>query len=94
MSGFNFEKDLAHQTDAVQSIMAVFSKVAKVENHPQPAMSMLSNPSAPFNSDVEFGMTVVEIQKTNQITKPSSIPTVNKKSRVLDISMETGTGKT
>lgn len=94
MSGFNFEKDLAHQTEAVQSIMEMFGKVANVENHPQPAMAMLSNPVASFNSDVKFGMAVVELQKTNKITKSNSVPTVNKKSRVLDISMETGTGKT
>lgn len=94
MSGFNFEKDLTHQTDAVQSIMAVFGKVSKVENHPQPAMAMLSNPIASFNSDVEFGMTVIDVQKMNQIQKPNSISIVDKKSRVLDISMETGTGKT
>lgn len=94
MSGFNFEKDLAHQTDAVQSIMAVFRKVTNVVNHPQPAMAMLSNPVTSFNSDVEFGEAVSDVQKINQIVKPRSIPVINKKSRVLDISMETGTGKT
>lgn len=92
MSGFNFEKDLAHQTDAVQSIMAVFSKVSEIEEHSQPAMAMVSNPTASFDSDINFSLAVQDIQKANQISKPVSI--VDKKNRVLDISMETGTGKT
>lgn len=94
MSGFNFEKDLAHQTDAMQSIMAVFSNVSRIEESLQPAMAMLSNPVVKFNSDIEFGMTVVDVQKMNQIHKSDCISIVNKKSRILDISMETGTGKT
>lgn len=94
MSGFNFEKDLAHQTSAVQSIMAVFKKDAKVEKHSQPAIALLSNPVVSFGSDIEFADRILDIQKMNQILKPGAIKTVNKQSRVLDISMETGTGKT
>ncbi len=92
MSGFNFEKDLPHQTDAVQSILNVFKRVAKVEEHSQLAMAMVSNPCVSFNSDVSFGEAVLNIQQVNQINKPVQI--LNKKSRLLDISMETGTGKT
>jgi len=92
MSGFNFEKNLPHQTAAVQSIMAVFDKADRVEVHNQPAMDRLSNPLISFSTDTKFALTVLEVQKSNQIQKPVDI--LNKKSRVLDISMETGTGKT
>lgn len=93
MSGFNFEKDLAHQTDAVKSIMAIFKKVEPT-SHQQPAMAMLSNPIVSFDSDIDFADRVLDIQKMNRIQKPNTIKVINKESRVLDISMETGTGKT
>lgn len=94
MSGFNFEKDLPHQTAAIESIMRLFNKVSKVEQHPQPAMALSSNPIATFERDSDFSWQVIEIQRDNHIRKPRSISTINKASRVLDISMETGTGKT
>ena len=93
MAGFNFEKDLAHQTDAVKSIMAIFKKVEPSSNQ-QPAMAMLSNPIVSFDSDIDFVDRVLDIQKMNRILKPNTIKVINKESRVLDISMETGTGKT
>lgn len=92
MSGFNYESNLAHQIDAVQSIMAVFSKVSKVEISSQVALSRVSNPILSFKSDIDFALTIQDIQKINQLNKSVSI--VNKKSRILDVSMETGTGKT
>lgn len=93
MSGFNFEKDLAHQTAAVKSIMAVFKKV-EPDSYQKPVTARLSNPIVPFNSDVDFADRVLDIQKMNQIRKTNSISLLKKDSRVLDISMETGTGKT
>ncbi len=93
MSGFNFEKDLAHQTAAVKSIMAVFKKV-EPDSYQKPVTARLSNPIVPFRSDIDFADRVLDIQKMNQIQKPNSISLLKKDSRVLDISMETGTGKT
>lgn len=91
MSGFNYKADLDHQKEAVQSILNVISQ-ASVESHPEASMAMVSNPYLKFDNDLTFARAIKETQEFNGLRKDS--PILNKTSRVLDISMETGTGKT
>ncbi len=81
MAGFNYEKNLPHQENAVQAVLNVFDG-ANVE----PTASG-ENPRV-IISDNCLTENLRHIQKINQIEVPFD------KSNVLDIMMETGTGKT
>ncbi|MDC5333706.1 type III restriction-modification system endonuclease [Acinetobacter baumannii] len=88
---FHFEGNLQHQQDAVSSVLAVLENVKFT--CPNQQMALVSNPLAPKNKQLElsdYGKAIEAVQKHNgivgQIVKPES--------NVLDISMETGTGKT
>ena len=88
MKGFNFEKNLAHQMQAVNSTIAVFEglELLKAEglykNHINPTIDKF----LPFAKYVD---NIKKIQHDNQIDE-----TPKKDSNIIDIMMETGTGKT
>jgi type III restriction enzyme len=95
---FNFEKNLAHQESAVKSTLAVFDglqlhPIAKNKNYINPIYNdivkqgnVFENKMLPFS---RFYDNVLARQKDNFIDRR---PT--QKSNIIDIMMETGTGKT
>ena len=89
MAGFNFERDLPHQTQAVASVLQVFNEVS-ASPLTDKAQSNISNPIIKFDDAAGFYKNIKQLQETNAINTEYS----NRNSRVLDISMETGTGKT
>jgi type III restriction enzyme len=99
MKGFNFEKNLSHQENAVKSTLAVFDglqrhPVAEInKNFINPVYNdivkqgnVFENKMLPFS---RFFDNVLAKQKDNFIDRR---PT--QKSNIIDIMMETGTGKT
>ncbi|MBS9780723.1 MAG: type III restriction-modification system endonuclease [Moraxellaceae bacterium] len=80
MAGFNYEKNLPHQEHAVQAVLSVFDG-ATVEQQ-------ASGENPLINTDNCLTENIGRIQKINQIEVPFD------NSNVLDIMMETGTGKT
>lgn len=99
MKGFNFEKNLSHQENAVESTLAVFENlqlhtVAEVDkNYINPVYNkvekqgnVLDNQMLPFG---QYFDNILNRQKRNSVEeKPIA------KSNIIDIMMETGTGKT
>ena len=89
MAGFKFERDLSHQVTAVNSILRVFDGVHSIKNNTL-NMANISNPKLEFKSGHGYIQNRKRIQEKNNIN-----PDYYKKdSKILDISMETGTGKT
>lgn len=88
MGGFNFERDLPHQREAVESVVNLFDDVGAKELLNK-AQANISNPSIKFSGN-KFHTNLTKVQECNGIDKKY----YKKGSNVLDISMETGTGKT
>lgn len=82
MAGFTYEKNLAHQERAIKSVLAVFNGVHLTQN------SCDENPLLEFLGNLKTN-NLHKIQKANEIT---DIPLSD--SNIIDIAMETGTGKT
>ena len=91
MAGFNFERDLAHQNNAIDAILNVLNGF-ELKNDSAPAIERVSNPCLIFE-EFNYALRIFETQQLQKINKGQT-PIINKSSRVLDISMETGTGKT
>lgn len=89
MAGFNFEKSLEHQSQAVKSAVGVFNNVKIIK--PQGIKKEFSNPVFDFDKDVNsmYSQNIGSIQEQNSIKR-----SVKGKSNIVDIMMETGTGKT
>ncbi len=99
MKGFNFEKNLAHQKSAVESTLSVFDDlqvqamsginrnlVNPVYNHIVKQGNVFENQMLPYS---KYHKNIIKKQAENHIEeKPNS------KSNIIDIMMETGTGKT
>jgi type III restriction enzyme len=99
MAGFNFEKNLSHQANAVESTLAVFENLQL--HHVLDVDKSFINPS--FNKIEKIGNTFKnQIIPFSQYLKnikakqfENSIEQApNAKSNIIDIMMETGTGKT
>ncbi len=89
MAGFKFEKDLLHQAKAVESILKVYDgAVATMPS--EKAMANVANPRIAFDPTYRYCDNIVELHKRNGI---GDVPP-KCQSRVIDIMMETGTGKT
>ncbi len=88
MAGFNFERNLPHQREAVKSVVKLFDGIGAKELQNK-AQANISNPSIKFSGN-KFYTNINKIHQYNGIDTKY----YNKKSNVLDISMETGTGKT
>ncbi len=82
MAGFTYEKDLPHQERAIQSVLAVFDLVWLKQSGRD------ENPLLKFVGSVKKD-NVQKIQKANQIDDVAFSD-----SNIIDIAMETGTGKT
>lgn len=88
---FHFEGNLPHQQRAVDSILAVLETVTFTK--PNQQMALVSNPLAPKDKQLAlsaYAKSIEAVQKHNEILGNIAKP----ESNVLDISMETGTGKT
>ena len=87
MTVFNFEKNLEHQTKAVKSVVSVFDGVEIIK--PTGIKKDYVNPI--FNKDTNFRyvQNIGNIQEQNNIER-----SVKGKSNIIDVMMETGTGKT
>ena len=87
MKGFNFEKNLSHQSQAVESTLAVFEGVELVP--PAKIDRLHINPVFDYTSGNQYAKNMVSIQQQNNIEVA-----VERNSNIIDIMMETGTGKT
>ncbi|MEJ5360907.1 MAG: type III restriction-modification system endonuclease [Spirochaetota bacterium] len=86
MKGFHFEKDLPHQKQAVESTIAVFENLQIKQ--PSDVDKNYINPSIIWENDIQYKNNIENIQYNNAIKENF------KKSNIVDIMMETGTGKT
>lgn len=82
MAGFTYEKNLPHQERAIESVLSVFDRVHLKHG------SRDENPEIVFAGNLKMD-NLQKIQKANSV---EDIPLSG--SNVLDIAMETGTGKT
>ncbi|MDD3772382.1 MAG: type III restriction-modification system endonuclease [Weeksellaceae bacterium] len=87
MKGFNFEKNLNHQSHAVDSTIAVFENISLVQ--PTEADKNYINPAFNFLSDWAYPQNLRAVQESNGIDEK-----IKRNSNIIDIMMETGTGKT
>jgi type III restriction enzyme len=87
MKGFNFEKNLNHQSHAVESSIAVFEHISFVQ--PTEADKNFINPAFDFLSDWIYPQNLRAVQDSNGIDEK-----IKRNSNIIDIMMETGTGKT
>lgn len=87
MKGFNFEKNLDHQAQAVESTMRVFEHVNKVL--PDGTDKQCINPLLDYK-DFQYWRNVKELEKNNALAGVEH----DKRTNIIDIIMETGTGKT
>lgn len=88
MKGFNFEKNLQHQSQAVKSTVSVFDNL-EIEN-PKGVDKQFLNPVLKiYDVNNTYPKNIIELQKVNNIEGK-----VNLNSNIIDIMMETGTGKT
>jgi len=88
MKGFNFEKNLQHQTQAVKSTVKVFDnlEVEKAKGVDKQFLNPILNI---YDVNNTYPKNIIELQKVNNIEGK-----VNLNSNIIDIMMETGTGKT
>ncbi len=87
MAGFNFEKNLNHQSQAVESTIAVFENINFVS--PIEINKNYINPAFDFdNNKPNYSENIRRIQYRNNIEDKF------KDSNIIDLMMETGTGKT
>lgn len=87
MKGFNFEKNLDHQAQAVESTMRVFEHVNKVLADGTDKQCI--NPLLDYK-DFQYWRNVKELAKNNSLAGVEH----DKRTNIVDIMMETGTGKT
>ncbi len=87
MAKFNFEKNLEHQSQAVKSTVGVFNGVGIVK--PQGVNREFVNPVFDTNTDFKYVHNIGDLQEQNSIERK-----VKGRSNIIDILMETGTGKT
>ncbi|MBX7153411.1 MAG: type III restriction-modification system endonuclease [Bacteriodetes bacterium] len=87
MKGFNFEKNLNHQSHAVDSSIAVFENISLVQ--PTEADKNYINPAFDFTNERTYPENIRAIQEDNGVNEK-----IKRNSNIIDIMMETGTGKT
>ncbi|MFV8452200.1 type III restriction-modification system endonuclease [Vibrio campbellii] len=88
--GFTFEKNLPHQQTGVDAVMTVFLG-AEPKQSSDTTMRILANPELDL-VNAQYYSNIKMVQEYNRI---EHIPEYyNAKSNIIDISMETGTGKT
>ncbi|MCZ2393026.1 MAG: type III restriction-modification system endonuclease [Chitinophagales bacterium] len=87
MKGFNFEKNLNHQSHAVDSTIAVFENISLVQ--PTEADKNYINPAFDFTTERTYPQNIRAVQEDNGVNEE-----IKRNSNIIDIMMETGTGKT
>lgn len=87
MKGFNFEKNLSHQSHAVDSTIAVFENISLLQ--PTEVDKNYINSAFDFSTDRAYPQNIRTVQESNGIDKK-----IKRNSNIIDIMMETGTGKT
>ena len=87
MAGFNFEKNLEHQSQAVNSTIGVLDSLEITK--PQGTEKEFTNPVLNKDASFKYVGNIGSLQEQNSIER-----NVKGKSNILDIMMETGTGKT
>lgn len=87
MKGFNFEKNLNHQSHAVDSTIAVFENISLIQ--PTETDKNFINPAFDFSTDRAYPQNIKTVQESNGIDEK-----IKRNSNIIDIMMETGTGKT
>lgn len=84
MAGFHYEKELPHQEAAVNAVLGVFEHVSTQ------SCGSHANPEIRFWPE-QYAENIAKVQRNNGISIPANSDGLD---TVLDISMETGTGKT
>lgn len=92
MKGFNFEKNLSHQTQAVNSTVEVFKNLDCVA--PNPLEQNYANPRLDKDAGLTFIENIIKVQGKNRIAEFADHSLRDGQSNIIDIMMETGTGKT
>jgi len=87
MTGFNFEKNLGHQSQAVKSTVGVFNDVEITK--PQGIEKEFTNPVLNKDANFKYVQNIGGLQEQNSIERNAK-----GQSNIIDIMMETGTGKT
>lgn len=87
MPKFNFEKNLEHQSQAVKSTVGVFDSVEITKS--QGIEKEFTNPVFDIRANRKYSQNIKGIQEENSIER-----SVKGQSNIIDIMMETGTGKT
>ena len=87
MKRFNFEKNLNHQTQAVNSTVSVFENLDIKDA--VGVDKQFINPKFDFETGFQYIKNIIKIQGKNSIYERP-----NGRSNIIDIMMETGTGKT
>ncbi len=91
MAGFKFERHLPHQEGAVNAVLSTLNDVAALSSD-SPFERSLRNPELDLNENVWVD-NIMAVQARNGIDSSNMVFRDNRR-RILDISMETGTGKT
>ena len=89
MSGFTFEKNLPHQEAAISSVMSMFVGSEPVVSS-DTTMRLLANPELDI-SEPQYYANIKAIHEYNNIEHTKDYYDC---SNIIDVSMETGTGKT
>ncbi len=87
MKGFNFEKNLDHQSQAVESTLAVFENIRLIQ--PVDVNRQYINPVFDYTTGRTYPENLRAIHEDNGISEK-----IKRNSNIIDIMMETGTGKT
>lgn len=88
MKGFNFEKNLNHQSHAVDSTIGVFQDILLIQ--PTEADKNYINPAFDFQTGNTYPNNIRTIKENNGGISEK----IKRDSNIIDIMMETGTGKT
>ena len=88
MKGFNFEKNLNHQSHAVDSTIAVFQDISVIQ--PTETDKNYINPVFDFQTGNTYPNNIRAIKENNGGISEK----IKRDSNIIDIMMETGTGKT
>ena len=88
MKGFNFEKNLNHQSHAVDSTIGVFQDISLIQ--PTETDKNYINPAFDFQTGNTYPNNIRTIKENNGGISEK----IKRDSNIIDIMMETGTGKT
>ncbi len=87
MTKFNFEKNLEHQSQAVKSTVKIFDGIEIIT--PKEIEKQYINPHLDKERNFKYAKNIINTQEQNHIEKNTK-----KESNIIDIMMETWTGKT